>query len=429
MPFNEYPVTPTQGPQGARGPTGPTGPAAESITAFSVTTANFTQPAPDATVTVLVDSTLWMGSGQQLFIENGGYYVVTTVVSDTELLLTSIGDYTGQAAESTVISSGSKVSPGGYTSYDASLLVAIGDRVTTLENTVVYTGSLGENTFYSPTAPSGLGEREGDIWYKSDDRSRMYRYDGAVWVDIERQINLALDTVGQITETKIADGAISAPKIAANSITAAQCVTSELITTSAMIKDGIIIDAHVVTLSAAKITTGNMVAVNMAHDGKIYHSSHTTTYFDSVNQNTQVNNSHLFPANATAFSSGGSLDMGTALTFYGPGHASAAANTDKIVCPNSDGEIILSFAGVLNGYTGTDIALVYRKNGAGNYQVGGYAPSGDGTSFAHINGIRKWGGFATTDYIEFWIAPVTGSGTLASPVTCSAQLDVKVDNW
>lgn len=429
MPFNEYPVTPTQGPQGARGLKGPVGPAAASITAFTQTTADFTQPASGANVVVYVEDTSWIGSGQQLYVEGGGYYQTVAVTTSTELLLKSLGDYPEQTAEGVVVVAGGKVSPGGFSSYDASLMVALGNRVTVLENTVIYTGDLGESTFYSDTPPSGLGEVEGDIWYDSDDRSRMYRYNGTSWVDIERTIDLALDTIGQITETQISDEAISAPKIAANTITANQCVTNDFISASAMIKNGIILDAHVVTLSAAKITTGNMQAVNFAFDGKIYHSSHPSIYFDSVNQSTAVNNTHLFPANATAFGSGGSLDMGTPVTFYGPGHASAGANLDRVVCPNSDGEIIFDFFGVINGYTGTDICLVYRKNGAGNYAVGGYAPSGDGVSFAHISGSRKWGGFATTDYIEFWIAPTNGNGVLGSPVTASTQLDVKVDNW
>lgn len=428
MPFEEDPVFPLGGPQGAQGTAGAAGTGSAGIAAFTVTAADYTEPAALGTVTVYVSNAAWMGLGQLLFIEGGGYYKVTSLISTTEIIVQAT-DYQDQAAPTTNIGVGAKVTPGGYTSYDAALVTSIGDRVTALESGVVYTGDEGAKTFFTATEPVA-GMQEGDVWFDPATNNDMFVYDTGAWVSVKAIIDLATaDITGLLSGVNIGPNTITAANIAANTITASEVVASNFISSSAMIQNGIIIDAHITTLSAAKITAGNLTAINIRHDGKIYHTDATSTYFDIANQGTSVNSSYLYAANATAWSSGGSFAPGNAVTFYGPAHASAAANPEMIICPNSDSEIIFQFNGTLNGYTGTDIAFFYRKNGAGNYAAGAYAPSGNGVSYASISGTRKWGSFASTDSIEFWVAPCNGEGIIAAPVTCSSQLDVMVQNF
>ena len=64
-----------------------------------------------------------------------------------------------------------------------------------------------------------------------------------------------------ITETKIADNAISTPKLQANSVDANKVTTGELITLGAQIRTALITDAHIVNLTANKVTAGSFNAV------------------------------------------------------------------------------------------------------------------------------------------------------------------------
>ncbi len=63
-----------------------------------------------------------------------------------------------------------------------------------------------------------------------------------------------------ITATQIADNAISTPKLQANSVDANKVTTGELITLGAQIRNAIIEDAHIHTLSASKIITSTLTA-------------------------------------------------------------------------------------------------------------------------------------------------------------------------
>jgi len=74
-----------------------------------------------------------------------------------------------------------------------------------------------------------------------------------------------------ITTTKIADDSISTPKLQANSVDANKVTTGELITLGAQIRNAIITDAHINSLSASKITTGLLdVLVQLGVAGKVF---------------------------------------------------------------------------------------------------------------------------------------------------------------
>jgi hypothetical protein len=104
--------------RGAIGPTGPVGSQGDDgSNAFTVTTGFFTMPAISSTVNVSVADTAWMAVGQVVYIETAGYFLVDTIVSALTVTLENLG-YTGNAAPTTVISTGQKVSPAGLTGTD-----------------------------------------------------------------------------------------------------------------------------------------------------------------------------------------------------------------------------------------------------------------------------------------------------------------------
>ncbi len=77
----------------------------------SFTTADFTQPAVSATVTVTVDSTAnWSANGMLVAVGGGGYYTAT-VVDGTHLTLTNLG-YSENVTASTVVGSGTNIGQG-----------------------------------------------------------------------------------------------------------------------------------------------------------------------------------------------------------------------------------------------------------------------------------------------------------------------------
>lgn len=106
-------LTGTDGSNGTNGADG-----SDGINAFTATTADFTQPAELATVTIDVQDNSWVGGGQILFVEGGGYYEVTALIGGTQITLRNLADsstgaYADNAAPTTIIADPAKVSPGG----------------------------------------------------------------------------------------------------------------------------------------------------------------------------------------------------------------------------------------------------------------------------------------------------------------------------
>ena len=64
-----------------------------------------------------------------------------------------------------------------------------------------------------------------------------------------------------ITETKIANDSISTPKLQANSVDANKVTTGELITLGAQIRNLVVTDGHIATLSADKLTADTITAL------------------------------------------------------------------------------------------------------------------------------------------------------------------------
>jgi hypothetical protein len=98
-------------PGGLQGPPGAGG---AGLNAFTTLSANFTQPAVNATVTVNVGSTTWMATGQGIFIQGGGYYTISSIADATHAVVTNLGGSANPAAGSTITGSGTQnVTPAG----------------------------------------------------------------------------------------------------------------------------------------------------------------------------------------------------------------------------------------------------------------------------------------------------------------------------
>ena len=90
----------------ASGLKGDTGAGGQS--AYTTTTASYTQPSVSSNVSVSVLSTSWMAAGQRLYITTGGDYEVVSITSPTVVSLKNSG-YPSNAAPTTVIATNQSI--------------------------------------------------------------------------------------------------------------------------------------------------------------------------------------------------------------------------------------------------------------------------------------------------------------------------------
>lgn len=98
------------GTVGAAGPPGVDG--VDGTNAYTALTAPFTQPITSSSTLAEVADSSWMGLGQALYVETGGYYKVMTKPDVTHAMLANLG-YSENASPGSVVGGGSKVSPAG----------------------------------------------------------------------------------------------------------------------------------------------------------------------------------------------------------------------------------------------------------------------------------------------------------------------------
>jgi hypothetical protein len=80
---------------------------------ITTTTANFTQPASLANVTVTLAATASLAAGQVVYVAGGGYYSVSTITDGTHAVLTNLG-YGPNSGPGSPIASGAAVGNGPY---------------------------------------------------------------------------------------------------------------------------------------------------------------------------------------------------------------------------------------------------------------------------------------------------------------------------
>lgn len=87
-------------------------PGPAGVNAYTFTTALFTMPAKGGTVTVSFDNTIWMGAGNNVFIEGAGYFEVSSIPDSTHAVIINLG-YDSNAAPGVNIAAESKTVPAG----------------------------------------------------------------------------------------------------------------------------------------------------------------------------------------------------------------------------------------------------------------------------------------------------------------------------
>lgn len=117
------------GPAGNDGDDGSDG--AAGVSAYTTTTAQFTMPAENGTVSVAVGNTAWMGVSQILLVSTAGHLQVVSITNANTVVLrniesTATSAYTSNAAPATAIPSGSTVSPSGLQGPSGALTGAAG---------------------------------------------------------------------------------------------------------------------------------------------------------------------------------------------------------------------------------------------------------------------------------------------------------------
>lgn len=126
-----------QGPQGLAGINGTNG--TNGINAFTTVTTNFVQPSTFSSVTIVVGSNQWVAVGQTIYIQQAGFYTVTSLSGTTQIVCT-LEQQAGVAPLGTV-TAGSKVSPSAIATYAAPLT-----QLTVSGTSIFYNGPVNINT-------------------------------------------------------------------------------------------------------------------------------------------------------------------------------------------------------------------------------------------------------------------------------------------
>lgn len=139
-PCDEPTVINTPGPKGDTGTAGEDG--TNGVTAYSITTSSFVQPAVNGTVTVPVSNSSWMVPTQTVYVQNGGYYEVQSRPDNASVVLKNWG-YDGNTAPTLVVAQFNLVGPAGLKGADGAGGFVPGDYVlkagSTMTGPLVYT--------------------------------------------------------------------------------------------------------------------------------------------------------------------------------------------------------------------------------------------------------------------------------------------------
>ena len=123
---------------------------------YSVTTANYVQPACNASVTVQVDQTGWMAVGEYVYIATGGYYQIAAILSTTQMSVVNVCTPNVNAVPGTVIGlSADVVSPAGPPGPDGPTGATGGTGATGSTGSTGATGSTGTTGATGITGATG----------------------------------------------------------------------------------------------------------------------------------------------------------------------------------------------------------------------------------------------------------------------------------
>lgn len=122
---------------------------------YSMTTASFVQPACDGNVMVTVESTAWMASGQIVFVEGGGYYIVASITDSMMATLINPCFAVNSVTGTVIGSTPAAVVPAGQEGPSGGTGPAGSTGGTGSEGSTGGTGSAGVSGGTGPEGPSG----------------------------------------------------------------------------------------------------------------------------------------------------------------------------------------------------------------------------------------------------------------------------------
>lgn len=134
---------------GLTGDTGDSGSdGANGVSSFTITTDQFIVPAIAGTVTVSVANSTWMVPGQVIYIQNAGYYEVSSKPDTVSVIVENLG-YTGNAVATTVIPTSQLIAPSGIKGTDG---VAVGVTFNSISPTTTKGDLILDNGANNPLA-------------------------------------------------------------------------------------------------------------------------------------------------------------------------------------------------------------------------------------------------------------------------------------
>jgi hypothetical protein len=266
---------------------------AGGVDAFTVPTANFTQPAVNSTVTVSVTNTSWMSTGQYLYITGGGYYTVSSITNALNVVVTNIGSTGNASPSSTITAGGAIVTPAG----------SIGP-----------TGATGSTGPTGPTGPGGTFTPGGDLSGTSTNQT-VIKIQG-------RSVSSAAPSDGYVL-TWVAANSDWEPKAASSSSSIGTYIEMILVGTNAntSLSTATAVGGRVINLSSFPSTSGSLNrTITFYADIQSSSSSATATVLlQNITDNETVTGSTLsttstapteLSAVLTAGSSAGNLKTG-----------------------------------------------------------------------------------------------------------------------
>ena len=237
----------------------------------------------------------------------------------------------------------------------------------------------------------------------------IYRSTGTAWT----QDTDATTITGTLVASQIAAGAILASHIGANLV----------IANTANIADAIITSAKIISLSADKIDVGNMKAVFLEANAKLYDDTYPTRYFTAISAATKTPLLHASPVATWDFNVSAApypitafgFDEHEPLIMYGQGHATSAPTIHVRNPVGPTGWALFSIEARIIGYSGP--ITVYARI-SGSATVTPLASWNNGPDDGNSRISSKYvviSGLVETDYVEFYVAPCGATGMISDP--------------
>jgi hypothetical protein len=185
-------------------------------------------------------------------------------------------------------------------------------------------------------------------------------------------------------------------------------------------------------VAVANISDGAVVSFTLTVPGTGYTSAPTVIvapnysyhYFRAV-EFAAANSSDLTFAAGNVLS--GAYAHAAPASAFGPAHPAWTSGT-VTACPDSNKRVRIVVQGRLPGYAGGTLLLYARVSGGTPFALASVSAPTTGTAVINTSRLVPVN-FEPADYLNIYVAPADAYGVVASPVTCSAEIDLTIYNW